>query len=309
MNRSRIDSLVLASVFVSWVSAVACTRSDTWGAAGSLFRDCEDCPEMIVIPPGSFVMGSPVTEFGRFEDEGPQHTVTIAHPFAVSRTPITRAEYERFVRATQRSDPMGCASMEAEGWVNTSGLNWNNPGFDQTADHPVVCVSWEDARVYAQWLSERTGRTYRLLSEAEFEYIARAGSTTAFAWGASDQDMCAHANGFDASARKAHPDWPGAACDDGHVYTAPVRAFPANAFGIYGAVGNVFQWTEDCFVEGGYAGAPGDGSARAVEGCELRVIRGGSWLNSSRGLRAAMRDRDRQGDRYTNVGFRVARDP
>ena len=98
-------------------------------------------------------------------------------------------------------------------------------------------------------------------------------------------------------------------CDDGHAFTAPVRAFPANAFGVYGAVGNVFQWTADCFVEGGYAGAPTDGSARAVEGCELRVIRGGSWLNSGRGLRSAMRDLDRPRDRYTNVGFRVAREP
>jgi formylglycine-generating enzyme required for sulfatase activity len=308
MNRSRNDYLVLASLLVSFASVVACTRSETQGATGSLFRDCVQCPEMLVISPGSFVMGSPVTEAGRFEDEGPAHTVTLVHPFAVSRTPITRAEYEIFVRTTERSDPTRCASMSAEGrWVSTSGLSWHNPGFDQTAEHPVVCVSWEDARAYAQWLSQRTGRTYRLLSEAEYEYIARAGSTTTFAWGASDQDMCAHANGFDASARSEHPDWPTAACDDSYVYTAPVRGFPANAFGVYGAVGNVFQWTEDCFAEGGYAGAPTDGSARTVERCELRVIRGGSWLNTSRGLRAAMRDRDRQGDRYTNVGFRVAR--
>jgi formylglycine-generating enzyme required for sulfatase activity len=265
---------------------------------------------MLVIAPGSFVMGSPISEAGRFEDEGPQHPVTITHPFAVSRTPITRTQYEMFVRTTQRSEPSACASMNAEGnWVSTSGLSWKNPGFEQTAEHPVVCISWEDAQAYALWLSEETGRTYRLLSEAEYEYIARAGSTTAFTWGASDQDMCAYANGFDASARSAHPDWPAATCDDGYVQTAPVRAFPANAFGVYGAVGNVFSWTKDCFVEGGYAGAPTDSSARTVDACELRVIRGGSWLNSSRGLRAAMRDRDRQQDRYTNVGFRVAGEP
>jgi formylglycine-generating enzyme required for sulfatase activity len=267
-NRRGNVYFALSALLVVCAGGVACTGPETWGAAGSSFHDCAECPEMVVISRGSFVMGSPVSEAGRFDDEGPQHTVTVARPFAASRTPI-----------------------------------------GQTAEHPVVCVSWNDARAYAQWLSERTTRTYRLLSEAEYEYIARAGSTTAFAWGASDQDMCAHANGFDASARTAHPDWPAAACDDAHVHTAPVRAFPANAFGIYGGSGNVFQWTEDCFVEGGYAGAPADGSARTVEGCELRVIRGGSWLNSSRGLRAAMRDRDRQGDRYTNVGFRVAREP
>lgn len=310
MNRSTRAYVVLIHLFVSVASAVACSRSESQRAAGSLLRDCAECPEMLSIAPGAFVIGSPVSEAGRFEDEGPQHRVTVAYPFAVARAPITRAQYDMFVRTTRRRDPSGCASMGADGrWANTPGLSWHNPGFDQTAEHPVVCVSWDDARAYARWLRERTGRGYRLLSEAEYEYIARAGSTTAFAWGTSDQEMCAHANGFDASAGRAHPDWPAAACDDGSVYTAPVRAFPANAFGVYGAVGNVFQWTEDCFVDGGYAGAPTDGSARIVEGCELRVIRGGSWLNSPRGLRAAMRDRDRHGDRYTNVGFRVARGP
>ena len=310
MTRSRHSHLILAALVASCASVAACARAETWEVAGALFRDCGECPEMLVIAPGSFLMGSPVTETERFDDEGPRHAVTIAYAFAVSSTPITRVQYEMFVRASQHSDPGECASMSAEGrWVSTSGLSWNDPGFDQTGEHPVVCVSWEDARAYAHWLSERTGRGYRLLSEAEYEYIARAGATTAFAWGASDQDMCRHANGFDASGRSAHSDWPAATCDDGYVYTAPVRAFPANAFGVYGAVGNVFQWTEDCFVDGGYAGSPTDGSARTVDDCELRVIRGGSWLNSSRGLRAAMRDRDRPEDRYTNVGFRVAREP
>lgn len=127
--------------------------------------------------------------------------------------------------------------------------------------------------------------------------------------GAAEQDMCTRANGFDASTRSTYPDWPAAPCDDGYVHTSPVRAFAANDFGLFGTVGNVCQWTEDCFVEGGYAGAPTNGSARTVEGCQLRVIRGGSWLNSSRGLRAAIRDLARQGDRDTNVGFRIAREP
>ena len=265
---------------------------------------------MVVVPPGRFVMGSPDSEEGRFEDEGPQHQVEIVHRFAVSATPITRGQYEQFVRTTGRADPSGCAQMKADGrWVNTPGLSWHNPGFEQSPDDPAVCVSWDDARTYAEWLGGRTGRAYRLLSEAEYEYVARAGSTTAFAWGASGREMCTHANGFDASARKVFPDWPAADCDDGYVYTAPVRAFPANAFGFHGTIGNVFQWTEDCMVEGGYAEAPADGSARTEGSCEQRVIRGGSWLNSSRGLRSAMRDRDRPGDRYTNVGFRVASAP
>jgi len=299
---------MFAVLCVLAVALPACRESPSGQAAGASFRDCVDCPTMMVVPAGQFLMGSPLSEAGRFEDEGPQHTVTLARPFAVSQTPITRAQYELFVRTTQRSDASACASMSADGrWISTSGLTWRNPGFDQAADHPVVCVSWEDARAFAEWLSARSGKTYRLLSEAEFEYVARAGAMTAFPWGASENNICAHANSFDLTAGRAHPDWPAAACDDGYLHTAPVQRFPANAFGIYGATGNVFQWTEDCMVEGGYTNAPTDGSARTMEGCTVRVIRGGSWLNSGRGLRAAMRDRDRQQDRYTNLGFRVAR--
>ncbi len=263
---------------------------------------------MIVVAAGEFLMGSPPSEAGRFDDEGPQHEVTLARPFAVSRTPITRAQYEPFVRATGRGDATSCATMSGDGqWTETTGLTWRDPGLEQGPDHPVVCVSWEEARAYAEWLAGRTGAPYRLPSEAEFEYIARAGATTAFPWGPSEGDLCAHANSFDAAAGRAHAEWPAAACDDGWVHTAPVEGFPPNAFGLYGTTGNVFQWTADCFVEGGYAGAPADGSAREAPGCTVRVIRGGSWLNGWRGLRAAMRDRDRQQDRYTNIGFRVAR--
>lgn len=278
-------------------------------AVGAVFRDCEKCPEMVSIPGGRFEMGSVAAEPGRFEDEGPRLTITFARPFAVSRTPITRAEFDFFLRASGRAIPEECARMSAEGrWVRTTGLDWRNPGFAQTADHPVVCVSWDDAFAYAKWISAETGRAYRLLTEAEYEYVARAGSVSMFPWGDSADNLCSYANGFDASAGRLHPDWPAAACDDGYPFTSPVRSFPANAFGVFDVTGNVFQWTEDCFVEGGYVGMPTDGSARVVAGCEVRVIRGGSWLNSSRGLRSAMRDHDRQGDRYTNVGFRVARD-
>jgi formylglycine-generating enzyme required for sulfatase activity len=211
------------------------------------------------------------------------------------------------VRATGRDDPDSCAAMTDGGeWRSTTGLSWRNPGFSQEDDHPVVCVSWEDAQAYAAWLASRTGERYRLITESEFEYAARGGATTPFPWGADAAEACAHANGFDLTAQRAHPDWNALACDDGFANTAPVAAFPPNRFDLLGMTGNVFQWTEDCFHES-YVGAPVDGSAWTNADCNVRVIRGGSWLNSARGLRAAMRDLDRQTDRYTNVGVRMAR--
>lgn len=261
---------------------------------------------MAVAPAGAFVMGAPENEAGRFPEEGPQHDLRIA-AFAISQAPITRGEYAAFVRATNRPDSAACALMDNEGnWRATPGLSWRNPGFEQTDDHPVVCVSWDDAQAYAAWLSTRTGRTYRLPSEAEFEYAARAGATTTFPWGDEAGDVCAHANGFDLAAKRNHPDWNSLECDDGFAFTAPVRAFPANAFGLYGMTGNVFQWTQDCFYDS-YAGAPADGSAWTSGDCSVRAIRGGSWLNGARGLRAAMRDRDPQHSPYANIGIRVAR--
>ena len=269
--------------------------------------DCVHCPLMVVVPGGQFSMGAPEGEAGRFPEEGPTHTVTVAS-FAVSRTPITRAQYAAFVEATGRADAAGCNSMNDEGeWRPAPNLSWRAPGFEQNDNHPAVCVSWEDAQAYVAWLRQRTGLHYRLLSEAEFEYAARAGAATTFPWGAEPGDVCVHANGFDLAARRAHPDWPSLDCDDRYAFTAPVGAFRANAFGLFDMTGNVFQWTEDCFGES-YANAPTDGSAQTSEGCVARVIRGGSWLNGTRGLRAAMRDRDRPQDRYTNIGIRIARD-
>ena len=302
--------VVLGVVVAACTGAAARPGPEAWGAAGSSFRDCADCPEMVVVPSGSFLMGSPAAEAGRFEEEGPQHTVTLARTFALSAAPITRAEYERFARSTARAEPDSCTSMGADGnWVATPGLSWRSPGYEQSGEHPVVCVSWHDAEAYAVWLAGRTGQRYRLPTESEAEYAARAGASSTFPWGESAAEICAHANSFDAAGRRLHPDWGGAECDDGHAYTAPVRAFPANAFGLYGTTGNVFQWTADCWVEGGYAGAPADGAARSTGECVARVIRGGSWLNSARGLRAAMRDRDPPAGRYTNIGIRVAREP
>lgn len=243
---------------------------------------CGSCPEMRALPAGEFVMGSPAEEQGRFDDESPRRVVVFERPFELAAAPVTRAQYAAFVRDTARPDPGACMAMSNEGeWRQTPGLSWRDPGFAQADDHPVVCVSWEDSLAYAHWLGARTGQAYRLPSEAEFEYAARAGATTPYPWGAAVDEICARANGFDLAARRQHPDWPSLACDDGYAFTAPVDAFPANAFGLTGMTGNVFQWTADCYAES-YAGAPVDGSAHDPPDCAIRVIRGGSWLNGAR---------------------------
>ena len=170
----------------------------------------------------------------------------------------------------------------------------------------MVCVSWDDVRAYASWLSRRTGERYRLLSESEWEYVARAGTRTARYWGEGESGQCGHANGADASAKRQYSYWAAASCDDGHVRTAPVGSYGANAWGLHDVLGNVWEWTGDCWNES-YAGAPSDGSSWERGACSNRVLRGGSWRNSPRYLRSAYRDGLFTGYRSLYNGFRVAR--
>ena len=275
---------------------------------GRVFRDCEGCPEMVVVPAGSFEMGSPSSEAGRGDDEGPVHRVTIGDVFAVGVREVTRGEYRRFVRATGHSAGDTCWTYESGEWENRGGRNWEDPGYEQTDGHPVVCVSWGDAKGYVEWLSRETGKEYRLLSEAEWEYVARAGSRGARYWGGSEAGQCGYANGGD-EALKGHYSgwkWGTAACNDGHVHTAPVGSYEANGFGLQDVLGNVWEWVEDCW-NGRYAGAPSDGSAWETGDCGRRVLRGGSWNYGPWDLRSANRSRDSTGLRNYFIGFRVAR--
>ena len=271
---------------------------------GRRFRDCEWCPELVVVPAGSFMMGSPPGEEGRDEDEGPVHRVWIAGRLAVGVHEVTRGEFARFVRATGRSMGNSCRVWDAgkEEWVDRSGANWRNPGFAQTDRHPVVCVSWDDAQSYVGWLSRETGKRYRLLSESEWEYVARGGTRTARYWGEGESGQCRHANGADASTEF---DWR-TSCNDGHVWTSPVGAYTPNGFGLYDVLGNVWEWTQDCWNER-YGGAPGDGGAWERGDCGRRVVRGGSWDFKPWDLRAAIRFRFTTGNRNNFLGFRVAR--
>ncbi|WP_423929002.1 formylglycine-generating enzyme family protein [Candidatus Palauibacter sp.] len=243
----------------------------------NVFSDCSGCPQMVKVPAGTFTVGSPASERGRGDDEGPQHSVTIGAPFAVGMYEVTFAEWDACVRAG------GCDyEPDDEGWGR--------------GDRPVTNVNWTDARTYVRWLSRHTGQEYRLPSEAEWEYAARAGSQTARYWGESQAGQCRYANGDDGFA----------SCADGHEYTAPVGSFAPNAFGLYDVIGNVAEWTQDCRNDD-YSGAPTDARARESDDCTYRVLRGGSWLNESRDRRSARRDWNNAAYRFLSFGFRVAR--
>jgi formylglycine-generating enzyme required for sulfatase activity len=266
---------------------------------------------LVVVPAGHFNMGSPVAEEGRLNDEGPQHEVTIAKSFAVGRFAITRGEYATFVRETKHAPGDKCRTLENGKWEERSGRSFRNPGFTQEDRHPVVCVNWEDAKDFAAWLSKMTGQTYRLLSEAEREYATRAGSTTRYSFGEEARTLCAYGNVADQTAKRTingAEGWIIADCDDGYAYTAPVGQFAANAFGIYDVLGNVWEWTEDCWNEN-YQGTPTDGSAWSLGDCGKRAVRGGYWgyNDRDRGRRSASRGWWVADKRSSGIGLRVAR--
>ena len=257
---------------------------------GKVFRDCPECPEMVVVPAGSFMMGSPRSEEGRDGDEGSQHRVTIPEPFAVGKYEVTFAEWDACVAAG------GCNGHRPDDW------GWGR------GRRPAMDVSWDDAKAYVGWLSRKTGERYRLLSEAEWEYSARAGIRTSRYWGDNVSAQCDHANGYDrTAAAELDYDRNSAPCRDGSVHTARVGRYGENGFGLSDMLGNVWEWVEDCW-HGSYAGAPTEGSAW-VRGsdCGKRVLRGGSWSDVPWILRSAFRIRYTAGIRYYFVGFRVSR--
>jgi formylglycine-generating enzyme required for sulfatase activity len=287
------------------MAAMFASTAGQWAKAATPdeFTDCAGatwCPQMVVIPSGEFLMGSPLSEKGRFDDESPQRRVKV-RSFAVSKYDVTRAQYAQFVAMTHRPVAKGCVIL-----VATKKPSWQDPGFAQGDDHPVVCVTWGDAQDYARWLSERTGKKYRLPSEAEWEYAARAGSKGAFPWG--DKPSHEYANyGADT------PYTPFVSGRDKWLYTSPVGSFPPNAFGLYDMHGNVSQWVQDCHADS-YAKLPTDGSAFDPAGCKVRVARGGLWGDRADIMRSAARNYappDEQTTiadyRSSGFGFRVAR--
>jgi formylglycine-generating enzyme required for sulfatase activity len=277
------------------------------------FKECENCPEMVVVPAGSFTVGSPKTEPGRYDDEEPQHTVKIDKPFAVGRLHVTRGQFAAFVEATHYDAGSKCYAFDNGQWGERSDRSWRNPGFAQEDSHPAVCLNWNDAKAYVDWLAKKTGKAYRLLSEAEWEYAARARTTPGayprFWFGNDEKDLCKYGNGADQQAHSSiegAKGWTVAPCNDGYAYTSPAGHFPANEFGLNDMFGNAWQWTADCY-NGTYDKAPTDGTAWTTGDCGPRVVRGGSWVNLPRNLRAAGRGRNTSDYRGDNNGFRVGR--
>jgi formylglycine-generating enzyme required for sulfatase activity len=257
----------------------------------SLFRDIDEswCPEMVVLPRGEFKMGSPHSDTDATEGEKPQHKVKIAHRFAIGRHPVVVCEYARFVAATGRRHEGGIYCWTGSAWEKDEAKSWRDPGFTQTSRYPVAGVSWEDAGSYVRWLADETGKDYRLLTEAEWEYACRGGTTTRYSFGDSITHKQAN---FGMKVGK----------------TSEVGSYPANNWGLHDMHGNVWEWVADCYEKDAYE-THRDYPAMAgswQDTCH-RVLRGGSWSNLPRCLRSAHRDGDYPVLRYYRYGFRIAR--
>ncbi|MCL2713398.1 MAG: formylglycine-generating enzyme family protein, partial [Alphaproteobacteria bacterium] len=231
-----------------------------------LFQECDQgCPEMVVVPAGSFTMGSPESEKDRYDDEGPQHVVTIRRPFAVGRFAVTFDEWDACVADG------GCGGYRPE------DASWGR------GRRPTIYVSWNDAKAYVAWLAKKTGNDYRLLSEAEREYVTRAGTSKAFWWGSCVLSSQANFDGYNVNVGEISGEF--------RRTTLAVDSFEANPFGLYQVHGNVWEWVEDCWHDT-YRGAPTDGSVWTSGDCRTRVLRGGSWRSASGVLRSASRLQD-----------------
>ncbi|MDF4207108.1 formylglycine-generating enzyme family protein [Pseudomonas protegens] len=259
---------------------------------GSVFKDCKNCPEMVVLPAGSFVMGTPEDEVGREPDEGPQHSVTFKNAFAMSRFHVTAAELDAYIRET--------GTVIKDGDDRPGRLcQASKPRYEQGPRQPAVCVDYADVQAYTQWLSKKTGKHYRMVSEAEREYAARAGSTGSFPFPFDEEgqyQITKHANTYGPK--------------DGFSFTAPVGSYPPNAFGMYDMHGNTYEWVADCWHPD-YVGAPADGRAWMEESegvCLDAQIRGNDWGEAPVFSRSGNRNSRKREVRGDWLSFRVVRE-
>ncbi|MHB1117380.1 formylglycine-generating enzyme family protein [Sideroxydans sp.] len=303
---SMMPILALSLTVAGDVFAAPAGVTVTKHKAVKSFSNCAGCPKMVIVPAGHFEMGSPEAEAGRGDDEGPLHQVKVAR-FALGKYEVTRGEFAAFVKATKHSSGDRCGTLE-EGMVEDRKGDWLVLHYGQSERHPIGCISWDDAQAYVKWLSRRSGKKYRLPTEAEWEYAARAGTTTSRFWGDDADLACGYANAADKTAQsliEGASSWGIHACVDGFDFTSPVGSFKANAFGLHDMLGNAWEWTEDSYHES-YVDAPLNGKAWLGDG-EKRVLRGGSWNNGPRNVRSAGRNSSVPGKRFSFFGFRVAR--
>ena len=316
MGRRQKLLAALCGAFLASLSACAAQQQEKASIVGNEnglpkvgepFRDCAECPEMVVVPSGTFMMGAPESEAGSYDRERPVHSVSVPS-FAVGVYEVTVSEFRHFVDETGHSTGHSCGTFEEDGFKVRADRSWLDPGYQQGEVHPVTCVSWRDARAYVDWLSEKTGERYRLPSESEWEYAARAGTERPRFWEDAESGQCRHANGGDESLPQHLTGGSSlvASCSDGHAYPAPVGSYAANGWGLRDVLGNVWEWTEDCSNES-YNGAPANGTAWLEGNCGVRVLWGAAFDADTEHLRFAVRNRLNSGARHFFTGIRVAR--
>lgn len=296
-------------------------------AAESVIRDCAQCPPLVAITPGAFTMGAEIDEPRRLglpeywaTREQPRRAVRIERGFAIGRYEVTRGEFAEFARESGYAPAPGCWHFVGSEWLLDESRSWRDAKIDQTDAHPVTCVNWHDAQAYLSWLSAKTQRRYRLASEAEWEYVVRAGTNTAYWFGDSPEDICRYINLGDQTTQARYrwdqtkikysvlSDWKGQPCSDGFAAMAPVTATAANPFGVHGLLGNANEWVADCWNDT-HAGAPADQSARLTGAdCGLRVMKGQGWTAIAASTRPAFRLKMNATDRRFTFGFRVVRE-
>lgn len=307
--------LIIAAVFAASCSS---QKDNDPTANSAIQRDCESCPLMIPVNSGEFQMGTAVADRlidprtgGPATNDEPQHSVRI-EAFSIGIYEVSVREFAAFITATEHATANKCMDFSKPGGFTISTeRSWQNTGFIQGGNEPVGCISFYDAQAYTEWLSYITGKNYRLPTEAEWEYAARAGNTGPYFWGNTEDNACDYANvrstGADTiSKRQVEADKAGFPCDDGFVHTSPAGSFMANAFGVYDMQGNNWEWVTDCSHKN-YAGAPNDGSAWTEENCQFGVIRGGSFLNLVQRSSVTVRAGRPRSGAASNMGFRVVK--
>lgn len=295
------------------VVILLCSGSYAHGP-GTTYQDCEFCPRLIELPAGSFRMGTPLdVAVDNETGESPPVTITLPRAFALGQFEVTHREFEAFARATN-FEPVGRCRVWNETkrrYDDDDQRTWRRPGVPAKPlpEHPVSCVSWEEATAYAAWLAAETGLPYRLPTEAEWEYAARAGSDDLYPWGANPHRGCGFANAYDLDTRAQYPlAWEHMQCRDGFPGVAPVGSLKPNAFGLYDMIGNVWEFAQDCATRS-HIGRPKDGRAWVWEGgCARRIQRGGGWITSTARIRPGYHGDANATHRFDFGGFRVARD-